>query len=122
MSNEEKIKEIVSKIKTLQKVIIKTDCLDIEDVRYYHDQDEVSIAWHALSIDLDDALKEYGQWVRQQILEEAIASLPKEKKGPPFDVLNSYADNEYNEGIYNGFNSCRQQTISNLQALKDKNK
>lgn len=47
---------------------------------------------------------------RQDALEEAIASLPEEENAPDINDFD------------NGFNECRIQTLSNLQALKDKNK
>lgn len=51
---------------------------------------------------------------RQQTLEEVIANVPEEK----------YSKTEGTEDwdMVGGFNDCRQQTLLNLQALKDNNK
>lgn len=85
---KEKIKEIIEKIKS-HYVIIDTEGTG--------------------DIGAEHTLQEYGQWVRQQTLEEAIAIVKSNSKG-------SFTDNTGNECWY------IDELISNLQALKDKNK
>lgn len=99
--NEEKIKEIIKK-----QVYIRP--ADIDDARE---------CWQVA----EEALQEYGQYIRQQTLEEAIASVESkmcdERKVAIFNDVEfrSYQEKELANAVLN-------ETLSNLQALKDKNK
>lgn len=112
MTNEEKIKEILEKIKKYYVIIDSEGAGDTG---------------------AEQALQEYGEWVRQQTLEEGERCLPEAKeqalclpslyRGLWKGVYDFDASRlTFKEGYKDGFNDCRQQTLSNLQALKDKNK
>lgn len=73
--------------------------------------------------DLDTILKEYGDYVRRETLEEAMKCVPEEQKKPKAECIN--AENHLFGSCFDckkidGFNDCREQTLTALQALKDK--
>ena len=100
MSNEEKIKEIEEKYAKILAGEPAEGGLNLEETK--------------------EVLQEYGQWVRQQTLEEAVANVPQKlpayTEGTETLLLNDKTAFE------DGFDNCRYKTLSNLQALKDKNK
>lgn len=70
---------------------------------------------------VNQAMQEYGEFVRQQTLEEAIKCVPKEKFCQTQPMVTDYANINNAllvEGV-NKWNDCRQKTLSNLQSLKD---
>jgi len=77
---------------------------------------EVIIIPNVLPQDITHLFQEYGNYIRQQTLEEAEKCVPEEGKNCTFSSL------KMNDSGIGGWDFCRQQTLSNLQALKDKNK
>ena len=95
--NEEKIKEIAQN--TREK---------IKDFSLYKNPDTGNNALDLTGMReiIEDALKEYGDYIRQQTLEEVKACVGKQR---------------YTRDIEStGWNRCRQQTLENIQALRDK--
>lgn len=101
---EEKIKEIAQN--TREK---------IKDFSLYKNPDTGNNALDLTGMReiIEDALKEYGVWVRQQTLEEVRKCVPRENdksSGKDFEKMIL--------GYFTlGFNDCRQQTLENIDKL-----